>query len=206
MLSTQATCVFVLMLAAGAAYGQGVGASGSIHGNVTDPTGAGIPGATVVATDEERGAKYTAPADSRGQYNFASLPPGTYDLRVESAGFGAKLQKGVVVSVGSVTSVDFSLEVAHASTTVEVNAAPLVIDSVNGKQADTINQDLVQDLPINRRDYLTFTLLLPGRVGLHSDRRRPGFSREANAQQRPFFLRQQRPRQQRYRGWRRYRR
>jgi hypothetical protein len=162
MLSTQATCLFALMLAAGAAYGQGVGASGSIHGNVTDPTGAGIPSATVVATDAERGTKYTAPADSRGQYNLASLPPGTYDLRVESAGFGAKLQKGVVVSVGSVTSVDFSLEVARASTTVEVNGAPLVIDPVNGKQADTINQDLVQDLPINRRDYLTFTLLLPG--------------------------------------------
>jgi len=45
---------------------------------------------------------------------------------------------------------------------VEVNAAPLVIDAVNGKQADTINQALVDDLPINRRDYLTFTLLLPG--------------------------------------------
>lgn len=206
MLSTQATCLFALMLAAGAAYGQGVGASGSVHGTVTDSTGAGIPGASVVATDAERGTKYTAPADTRGQYNLASLPPGTYDLRVESAGFGAKLQKGVVVSVGSVTSVDFSLEVARASTTVEVNGAPLVIDPVNGKQADTINQDLVQDLPINRRDYLTFTLLLPG----VSDSTRIADDQDFRVKQTPnsglSFLWQQRPRQRRYRGRRRYRR
>lgn len=152
----------VMLAAAGCAYGQGVGASGSIHGSVTDPTGASIPSATITAADAERGTKYTATADNGGQYNLASLPPGSYDLTVESNGFGSKVQKGVIVSVGSVTTVDFSLEVAHAATAVEVNAAPLVIDPVNGKQADTINQALVEDLPINRRDYLTFTLLLPG--------------------------------------------
>jgi hypothetical protein len=161
-LSAVASVLAVLLLAAGASYAQGVGASGGLQGAVTDPSGSSTPNAGVVAVDTQRGAKFTASTDSSGQYHLTGLAPGTYDVTVEAPGFGSKVQKNVVVTVGEVTTVDFNLTVAQAATTVEVSAAPPVIDTVQGKQADTITQRYVQDLPINRRDYLTFALLLPG--------------------------------------------
>ena len=144
------------------AYAQGVGASGGLRGTVADPTGASIPNASIVAVDTERGARYTATADNSGQYRLAGLAPGVYDVTTQASGFGTEVQKGVVVSVGAVTTVDFSMALAKAATTVEVSSTTPVIDTIQGKQADTINQNYVESLPINRRDYLTFTLLLPG--------------------------------------------
>jgi carboxypeptidase family protein len=151
-----------LLLIPGTAYSQGVGASGSLRGTVTDPTGALIPNASIVVRDTERGARFTATADSSGQYRVASLAPGTYDVTAQSPGFGTVVQKSVVVSVGGVSTIDFNLPVAQASTAIEVSSAAPVIDTIQGKQADTINQNYVENLPINRRDYLSFTLLLPG--------------------------------------------
>ncbi len=163
MRSWRAAVLSVVLLAArGAANAQGVGASGGIQGAVTDQTGASIPKANISAVETERGTRFTSATDTSGEYRLSGLAPGTYEITVEAPGFGNRVQKGVVVSVGSVTTVDIRLDVAHAATTVEVSGAALVIDPISGKQADTINQELVDDLPINRRDYLTFTLLLPG--------------------------------------------
>lgn len=162
MKSTRTLYLFILLAWAISAYAQGVGASGSVRGRVSDPTGASLPHGRISATDVDRGTKYAATTDASGQYSIPGMAPGNYDVTVEAPGFGSEVQRQVVVSVGSVTTLDFRLEVAHASTTVEVNATPPAIDTIQGKQANTINQGLVNDLPINRRDYLTFTLLLPG--------------------------------------------
>src|SRR5579864_1491564 len=157
-----AVVVALLLSATGSALAQGVGASGGLQGTVNDPSGARTPNASIVAVDTERGTKFTATSDSSGQYRLTGLAPGTYDVTASASGFASQVQKGVVVSVGSVTSVDFSLTVTPAATSVEVSAAPPTIDTVQGKQADTINLGYVESLPINRRDYLSFTLLLPG--------------------------------------------
>ena len=163
MRSTRTLSLFALFVSlADATYAQGVGASGSLRGTITDPAGASVPHGSVSAVDVERGTKFAAATGASGEYRFAVVPPGTYDVTAESPGFGTQVQRQVVISVGSVTTLDFLLDVAHAATTVEVNATPPAIDTIQGKQADTINQRLVNDLPINRRDYLTFTLLLPG--------------------------------------------
>jgi hypothetical protein len=146
----------------GTAFGQGVGASGSLQGTVTDPSGGSLSHARISAVDLEHGTRHTANTGTSGVYNIPDLSPGTYDVTIESPGFTTKVQKGAVVSVGSVTTLDVRLEVAQAATSVEVHASPPAIDTIQGKQANTINQRLVDDLPINRRDYLTFTLLLPG--------------------------------------------
>jgi len=153
---------FLLFATGAAAYAQGVAASGGLQGTVTDPSGSVVPSVSVGVVDTERGTKYTAATDNLGQYHLTGLAPGTYDVTVEFSGFATKVQKKVAVSVGAVTTVDFLLTVAQAGTIVEVNAAPPAVDTVQGKQANTIDQTYVGGLPINRRDYLTFTLLLPG--------------------------------------------
>jgi hypothetical protein len=151
-----------LLLASPVAHAQGVGASGSVSGTVTDPTGAVVPKGTVTAEDVSRGIRLTAAVDNNGQYRFTNLPPGTYDLTTQILGFQSQVQKGVTITVGQVANLDFHLQVATTSSVVEVSAAPPVVETERGSQSNTITQQYIEDLPIDRRDYLNFTLLLPG--------------------------------------------
>jgi hypothetical protein len=154
--------VACLLLASPIAHAQGVGASGTLSGTVTDPTGGVIPKGTVTAEDVSRGIRLSANVDANGQYRFSNLLPGTYDLTAQIPGFQTLLQKGVVITVGQIANLDFHLQVATTSSVVEVSAAPPVVETERGSQSNTITQQYIDDLPIDRRDYLNFTLLLPG--------------------------------------------
>jgi Carboxypeptidase regulatory-like domain/TonB dependent receptor-like, beta-barrel len=152
----------LLLLGSSVARAQGVGASGDIIGTVTDPSGAVIPNVAVVATETARGTSYTATTGDSGQYRLIGLLPASYNVTVQVSGFETMTQKGVVVSVGETTIADFKLRVAAAGQVVEVSAAPPVIDTQRGSQANTLTKEYITNLPIDRRDYLTFTLLMPG--------------------------------------------
>jgi hypothetical protein len=166
MKSTLVTGAFLLLacllFVSPAADAQGVGSSGNITGTVTDASGAVVPNAAVVAAETARGTRYTANSDETGQYRLTGLLPANYDVTAQVAGFGTELQKGVVVNVGATVILDFHLSVATTAQTVEVTAAPPVVETERGSQANTLTQEYIADLPIDRRDYLTFTLLLPG--------------------------------------------
>ncbi|MGA9182937.1 MAG: TonB-dependent receptor, partial [Candidatus Acidiferrales bacterium] len=145
-----------------AVYAQGVGNSGSISGTVTDQSGAVVPKGNVTAEDVAHGVRVAVPIDSSGEYRFSNLPPGTYDLTAQIAGFQTQVQKGVVITVGQAAILDFHLQVATSTAVVEVSAAPPVVETERGSQSNTITQGYIENLPIDRRDYLNFTLLLPG--------------------------------------------
>jgi len=151
-----------LVFAASIAHAQGVGSSGSINGTVTDPGGGFVAQATIIAVEAGRGIQYTAVTDSNGEYRLAVLPPATYDVTVKITGFQAEVQKGVVVTVGATVVVDFHLKLATTSEVVEVNAERPVVETQRSSQANTVTEQLITNLPIDRRDYLTFTLLMPG--------------------------------------------
>jgi hypothetical protein len=154
--------ILCVLFATGGAYAQGVGASGNINGVVTDPSGAVVPNATVTAVETARGAKFTAVTNSAGQFRLTGLPPATYDVSVQVAGFQAEMQKGAVVTVGATAILDFHVKVATTAAEVVVNAETPVVETERGGQANTISDQYIENLPIDRRDYLTFTLLLPG--------------------------------------------
>jgi Carboxypeptidase regulatory-like domain/TonB dependent receptor len=151
-----------LLLASPVVHAQGVGASGTVSGTVTDPTGAVVPKGSVTAEDVSRGIRLTSTVDTNGQYRFANLPPGTYNLTAQIPGFQSQVQKGVTITVGQSAILDFHLQVASTNSVVEVSAAPPVVETERGSQSNTITQQYIEDLPIDRRDYLNFTLLLPG--------------------------------------------
>jgi len=154
---------FLLVLAASSpVYAQGVGASGAISGSVLDPSGALVVKANVTVVETARGTRYSSTTDPSGQYRFSGLPPATYDLTAQIAGFQTQTLKGVVVNVGETAIVDFHLKLASAGSVVEVTVAPPVVDTQRASQSDTITDQYITNLPIDRRDYLTFTLLLPG--------------------------------------------
>jgi hypothetical protein len=154
--------VLLCFLASPSARAQGVGTSGGIRGTVTDATGAVITRASVQALDVDRGQRYDALTDASGQYQFTSLPPATYSITAQNSGFQTETQTGLVLTIGQVAVVDFHLKVATSATQVTVTAEPPVVETERGSQADTVTQRYIEDLPISRRDYLTFTLLLPG--------------------------------------------
>jgi hypothetical protein len=128
---------------------------------VTDPTGAVVANAKVTVADNEKGVKRGTSTDSRGEFVITGLSPATYEVRTEKAGFESEVHKGIVVNVGQTVTVDFGLKLTTAKEVVEVTTEPPVVDAQRGSQADVINQELIQDLPIDRRDYLTFALLDP---------------------------------------------
>ncbi|MGC2695328.1 MAG: TonB-dependent receptor [Candidatus Angelobacter sp.] len=149
------------LLLTGMMFAQGVGASGDIRGTVTDPSGAVVSNATVTATDIDKGIKHTVTTDGNGQFHLTGLPPANYSLSVTKSGFQPEIAKSVVVNIGQTNNVDFPMKVSQVSEQIEVTTEPPVVETERGAQANVVNEETIRDLPINRRDYLTFTLLAP---------------------------------------------
>ena len=144
------------------AHAQGVGTSGEITGIITDSSGGVVVRATVNVVDTQTGLKRTAMTNGNGQFRVAGLSPATYDISAEMAGFATEIRKRITLAVGQTVVSDFKLKVSKVATVIEVVDQPPVVETERGSQADTITQQYIVDLPIDRRDYLTFTLLAPG--------------------------------------------
>jgi len=155
-------CLAGLLLINPAANAQGVGTSGSITGTVTDPSGGVIPNAAIAAVETATGTRYATNTNGSGQYRFTGLLPAEYQVTAQIAGFGTEVQTGVVVNVGATVVLDFHLKVAATAQVTEVTGAAPVVETERGSQANILTDQYISDLPIDRRDYLTFTLLLPG--------------------------------------------
>ncbi|MEP7149785.1 MAG: carboxypeptidase regulatory-like domain-containing protein, partial [Acidobacteriota bacterium] len=155
--------IFVSALSASAFAQAGVSTS-EIKGRVTDPNGAVVRGATVTATDNDKGTTRTVITDDQGEYRLLTLPPGKYQLRVQASGFSMQLVSAVAVTVGQIADQNFALQIGDATATVEITADPPIIETDRTQQSTTINERYIRDLPIDRRDYLAFTLLAPGVV------------------------------------------
>ncbi len=162
-------CSFILIAAFSfAALAQAGGSTAEIKGKVSDPNGAVVNGATVTATDTAKGVARTTTTDGEGDYRFLNLQPGTYQVKVQAKGFGAQLKNDLQVTVGQTADLDFALKIGDASAIVEITADSPVIETDRSQQSTTVNERYIRDLPIDRRDYLTFTLLAPGVVDSNS--------------------------------------
>ncbi|MEP6705248.1 MAG: carboxypeptidase regulatory-like domain-containing protein, partial [Acidobacteriota bacterium] len=150
------------------ALAQSGGSTSEIKGRIADPNGALVNGATVTVTDTSKGVSRTATTDAQGEFRFLTLPPGIYQIRVEAAGFSSQLKNAVQLTVGQTADQDFALQVGNASATVEITGDPPVIETDRSQESTTVNERYIRELPIDRRDYLTFTLLTPGVVDSNS--------------------------------------
>jgi hypothetical protein len=156
-------CILICSLFANLmAHAQGVGSSGEITGTVIDSSGSVVPKATVNVVDTQTGLRRTATTNSAGYYRVAGLSPATYDVSAQLPGFATEIRKGVTVAIGQTVTSDFKLNPSQIETVIEVTDQPPLVETERGSQADTITQQYITDLPVDRRDYLTFTLLAPG--------------------------------------------
>jgi len=138
------------------------GPTGTITGTITDPAGAVIPKARVVVRDEGTNATREARGNAEGDYTIALLPPGRYSVAVESKGFRRSVIQGVILDVDQTVRVDVALVVGAATESVVVNETPPTIQTDSSTLGQVVNNRLVEDLPLNERNFLSFALLVPG--------------------------------------------
>lgn len=160
-------CIFVLFACATLflpqiAHAQGVGSSGDLTGTISDPSGAAVANAKVTVSQPDRGFQRATSTDETGEYRFTGLAPANYEVTIAASGFETVVQKGVTVSIGQITVADFQLSVSGLQQQVTVTGAAPTVNVEQAQQANSISDQYITDLPINRRDYLTFTLLAPG--------------------------------------------
>src|SRR6185503_2146175 len=135
--------------------------SAEIAGLVKDPTGAAVSGASVTVTNKATGATRKVTTNSEGLYSFPSLPPGTYELRVEQTGFKISLNDNVRLEVQQSARLDVAMEVGQVGETVTVSADAALLNSENTTLGTVIENKIVVELPLNGRQYLNLVALSP---------------------------------------------
>ncbi len=137
--------------------------SGDISGHITDPTGAAIPGASVVIKNLNTGSTYTSTTNAEGGYHTALLQPGTYSVVVTSAGFETA-STTAHVSGGAIANGDVKMTLGKSSQTVTVTEAEPLLNTENADITTTFNTTQVQTLPNPGNDLTFVAQTAPGSV------------------------------------------
>jgi hypothetical protein len=140
-------------------YGQ---ATGSFSGTVSDKTGSVVSGASVKATVQGTGISRESRTDDTGHYLMPLLPIGEYTIRVDSQGFGPVEQKDVRLQVDEHRELNFTLTPASVTSTVEVSATEVSVQTTNPTLGQVITSEQVAELPLNGRNFVQLATLTPG--------------------------------------------
>src|SRR6266852_5263056 len=135
---------------------------GAINGTVTDPSGAVVPGAHVKATNKATSIDYTSESTSDGNFVFQDLPVGTYKVTVIVAGFPTLEVDGILVAQGAIYTLNAGIKMSQQSTTVEVSAAALTLDTTTSTQSTLVEGANLQTMPLNGRDFTQLIYVTPG--------------------------------------------
>jgi hypothetical protein len=157
-LKAASSCFFVLVLLSALSFGQGGSATGDLHVTVKDPRGNLLASATVTVRDAAKGLERTATSDGQGGYSAQLLPPGTYSVTIDATGFSGVLSTDVVITVGGLVELPVTLAVATGKEVVEVSSQAELVETSRSSTTDTIGQRRIDNLPINGRNYINFTL------------------------------------------------
>src|SRR5579862_5108892 len=135
---------------------------GAITGRVLDASGAVVPGATVTITNKATGVETSLTVDTTGEYQALALIPGIYTVRASAQGFETTLQDNIEVHVQDRLSIDFALKVGTVQQEVVVTGGEPVLQTENADLGSVINEQQINELPLNGRRYADLALLEPG--------------------------------------------
>ncbi len=138
-----------------------IGSQGTFVGTVKDASGGIIPNAAVAITNTATGVVTTQMTNADGIFRVAALPPGQYKLEASASGFNTEAHN-VELAVGATQEVDFALQVGANVSAVTVSGEAPLVNTTNSTLSDVVNQQQVQNLPLNDRDYQQLFLLTPG--------------------------------------------
>jgi hypothetical protein len=136
--------------------------TGTILGTVTDSSGAVIPGASVTIINQASSALLTAKTTADGRFEFTPLHIGTYSVAVEAASFKKATIESVQLDIQQQALVNVVLQSGAVTETVQVTAAPELMQTQSGSVGQVIGEKTIEDLPLNGRDYTMLVLLTPG--------------------------------------------
>jgi hypothetical protein len=137
-------------------------ASSAIVGQVTDPTQAGIPGATVTVTNTGTSARRTTTTDPVGNFSFPNLPPATYQIKVEKAGFQAAVLDSFDLRIGEIARRSITLNVGAVAESVVVEGEAPLAQTESGTVGQVIETKQIADLPLNGRNLVQLAALSAG--------------------------------------------
>ncbi len=152
-------CITVLVPSLLSAQNSAV--SAAFTGTIRDAAGASVPGSAVrlrnIATNQER----STTSDNEGGFRFPVLPVGDYEIWVEATNFAPYVNPNVTLAIGR-TTLDITLQAAGISESVVVKDEPPALDTSQTASTTSIDPERIEELPVNSRNYLEFTLLAPG--------------------------------------------
>ncbi|HWG51311.1 MAG TPA: carboxypeptidase regulatory-like domain-containing protein [Candidatus Acidoferrales bacterium] len=152
-------CLIVALLTTSFSFGQAITAS--LQGRVADKSGAVLPKATVTVTNTETGFSRSTVADDTGQYKITSLPVGDYKVTAQASSFQPQ-SRVLTLSVGDLVTLDFSLSPGAVEQQVTVTSESPLVEPTRTSTDSVIEQQKIQNLPVNGRQFIDFALLAPG--------------------------------------------
>src|ERR1043166_8639152 len=149
----------MLLLSVNVALGQAQANAADLQGTVMDSAKAVVANATVTARNPATNFSRSATTNDDGFYRIINLPPGDYEVTVEAANFKKKVLQKVTVTVGQRAELNVALEPGQISESVTISdATSEVVETSKTAVATTIDQQRINNLPINERNYLSFAL------------------------------------------------
>jgi len=151
-----AVCVF-------SAFAQ-IAPTSSLTGTLMDETGAAVPGSSLVLTAQATHIQRRLTSDAQGRFQFSLIPPGVYDLEVTAQGFAPLHQQGIKLDVDVPATLRLTLAVAGTSTAVTVEADAPMVDAQSGTLRQVVDENFIQDLPLQGRNAAALVFMAPGAV------------------------------------------
>jgi hypothetical protein len=136
--------------------------TGSIYGQVTDPSGAVVVDAGVTAANQATGVTYPGKTDAQGNYTVFSLPPGIYDLTVKKDAFGTASIKNDRIEIDQKQLLNFQMKVGAVSEVMTITVAPTMLQTESAETGDVIQSHDILDLPLLGRNFTDLTALSAG--------------------------------------------
>jgi hypothetical protein len=145
-------------------HGEAQTVTGSITGQVTDPSGALVVGATVTAENTSTSVKTTAKTNGAGLYAIRFLPIGTYQLTIEMNGFASSNVAPFSLDIDQTVKINVALKISSAATVVVREQAHPILDTTNATLGNTLSTTEIENVPLNGRNFSALTLFQPGAV------------------------------------------
>jgi hypothetical protein len=180
----------LLIAIAGATFGQV--STADLAGQVLDSSGAAVANAKVTVTNAGTNVERSTTTSQGGGYSFVLLPPGEYNVSVEAEGFRKLIQNGLTLQVAQKAELNLTLDVGNLKQVLEVTAQSPLLEAASSSLGTTVNDRLVNNLPLNGRNFIQLATLSPGvngvgysasgtiMSGTRPDDRRPGTEIFAN--------------------------
>ncbi len=141
-------------------FGQGY--FGTLSGEITDSSGAVVPGAKVTLVDQQKGYHFAATSDNTGRYVFTTIPPGLYSVFAELQGFEKAVRTNITLNVSENATANLTLKVATGSQSVDVEAQAQALQTEDAVTGQVVNRRFINDLPLVDRYVMDFVMLGPG--------------------------------------------